>query len=193
MPRRKKNYQVGDWFLVPLIGGGSGLGIVARDDDGILLGYFFPEVYNEIPLELEIRKLQPSDAILIKMLSDLHLLKNIWTVIFHTEDFKPSDWPLPKFGNLDIVDPSRAYITRYPDDNIGDIGDMWEVKPNAILGLPKAGLAGAGAIESSLNRLLHPENGTDEIVFVTSSVQFSAPISNFPRQLHRLRHRRQRY
>ena len=161
MPRRKKNYKVGDWFLVPLDDGGNGLGIIAREDGGCVLGYFFPKVYSDRPPESKIRKLQPSDAILICRFSYLHLIKDTWTVIYHTDNFQPSDWPIPKFGNQDIVDPSRAYIVTYPDEKIGDIGDMREVKAEKIAGLPRDGLSGARSVELKLNRLLHPSIATE--------------------------------
>lgn len=155
---QKIDIQTGDWFLVPLDEGCFALGIVALVQNLVVLGYFFPKVYVEVPSKAEINQWKYTDAIFIHLTSGWYLENGKWPIIHHSLDFKKSSWPLTDFGSIDSLDPKIAYRTRYIDGNIGQLGYRWSVSPEEIVGLPQDGLAGVGFVELRLRRLLQLGN-----------------------------------
>jgi Immunity protein 26 len=60
-------YSEGDWFAIPLRGGGFATGLIARmmpHREGVLLGYFFGPRRDKVPTLDELRDLSTPDAIL---------------------------------------------------------------------------------------------------------------------------------
>lgn len=70
MPRI--NYQQGDWFEVPISGGGLAVGLIARaSPGGVLLGYFSGRERLAVPGLEEIVDLRRSDAVLVRRFGHL--------------------------------------------------------------------------------------------------------------------------
>jgi hypothetical protein len=70
-------YREGDWFAVPLHGGGFAAVIIARAmprKEGVLLGYFFGPRRADVPALGELSALSTSDAVLVERFGDLSIL-----------------------------------------------------------------------------------------------------------------------
>jgi hypothetical protein len=71
----KVQYREGDWFAVPLRGGGFGLGLIARaNPGGVLLGYFFGPLRSEVPKLEDVASLRPGDAVLVRKFGHLGIV-----------------------------------------------------------------------------------------------------------------------
>src|SRR5690349_2862282 len=121
MPRRKLPYKEGDWFAVPLRSGGYGLGLVARmNGKGIGLGYFFPPKHEEPPTKEDVTDVSADDAVLIRRIGDLGLLRGEWPIISSSEKWSRDDWPLPAFARI-AVDRSRAWRLEYSEHDVNEL------------------------------------------------------------------------
>jgi hypothetical protein len=99
--------------------------------------------------------LQPADAILMTWFGDLGIIEGSWPLIDTTRSFNRSDWPVPKFGRLDALDPSIGWLVEYDQDVSGfDVPEETRCLPEDISGLPKDVVSGAGAVEIRLTKLL---------------------------------------
>jgi hypothetical protein len=153
--RKKMRYQEGDWFLVPLRDGGTALGLAARVSKmgGVALGYFFARPPGEWAEATAV--LRPEDAVLVRMFGDLHLIDGSWRILAPHGEWVRQRWPLPKFGRVD--EPSGpAWIVEYADDDPSCTLRETRCNPDDARSLPEDGLAGAGAVEIVLTRLLRP-------------------------------------
>lgn len=157
MPRRKLPYKEGDWFAVPLRTQGYGVGRVARmSGRGLVIGYFFGPKHNQLPTVEDVIDLTPDDAILIRRLGDLGLLEGEWPIIYRPEPevWLRNDWPLPAFGSI-AVDQSRAWRTEYSEEDINKVIREAQVDVEQARHLPDDALAGYGALEIVLTKLLN--------------------------------------
>jgi hypothetical protein len=151
-------YKEGTWFAVPLRSGGYGLGIVARlKGDGIAFGYFFGPRRDFVPTITEIEELSKDKSVLKIQFGDLGLLNGEWRVIGHHEDFDRSDWPLPPFIRVDDIS-GKAWREVY-SDSLEMISDD-PCDPLLVKDWPRSVLAGYGAVEKRLTRLLVTENSS---------------------------------
>ena len=93
-PRLKINYQEGDWFGVPLEGGGYAVGVLARFRKGPygsnLFGYFFGPRRRALPSLEELKRLTPDDAINACHFGHLGLVQNEWPIIGRNEPWEPT-------------------------------------------------------------------------------------------------------
>lgn len=154
MARRKLPYREGDWCLLPLPGGGSGLGLVARADGrGIALGYFFGPRLEQPPSVAEIEARRPEDAVLVGLFGDLGFLEGLWKVVHRPAGWDRTAWPLPAFARYDALDRSKASRIVYDEDTLRERGET-PIALDEAARLPQDGLMGAGYVEIVLNRLL---------------------------------------
>ncbi len=145
-------YAEGDWFAVPLIGGGYAIGICARcEPTGGVLGYFFGPRRTKLPSGEELAGLTPQGALSIQIFGDLGLLKGRWPIIGHFRNFSRSKWPIPKFARKDLVS-GELYLVEYTND----LREMRSVRSTASAsrGKPEDGVSGYGAVEIVLSDLL---------------------------------------
>lgn len=157
MPRRKQHYEEGDWFAVPLQGGGYALGLIARmkPNSSGLLGYFFGPRYSEIPKLAAAAQLHSTDAIERLIFGDLDLLERNWPVLGALPGWNRQQWPLPSFAGRDLVS-GRPHIRTYDEDSLEMVSERW-VRDADIAGLPQDGLFGAGAVVSRLSRVIQEQ------------------------------------
>ena len=155
MPRRKLNYQEGDWIAVPLEQGGYCVGVIARcDRKGAILGYFFGPRIFEIPDISELSNFKASEAILIRDFGDLGLLDYGWPVIGKLDDWNSEQWPVPDFGYIDVVPPIRGFRRVY-GRGIGELcTEEIQVSIEEAESLPQDGLSGYLALVYGLDKLL---------------------------------------
>lgn len=100
-PRPRPNFREGDWFAVPLDGGGIAVGLVARYRKGYAPGlftYFFGPRRPAVPSPGDLRALRPGDAIHACITSYLGLMNGEWVVIGRDDAWEPEQWPLPDFA-----------------------------------------------------------------------------------------------
>jgi hypothetical protein len=159
MKKRRLPYKEGDWFAVPLNGGGYALGRIARigSRGGVLLGYFFRPRHGHLPTSGSTFNLKPQDAILVSHFTDSGLIDTSWPIISRDSSYNRADWSSTEFGHIDIVDPNKAYRRIY-DDN--DPFTMIKEEPVSVAEatlLPREGLAGHIYLQGRLSDLLADE------------------------------------
>jgi hypothetical protein len=149
-------YSEGDWFAVPLHDGGFAVGVIARsmpDKRGVLLGYFFGPRRDTAPKLEEVSELCAADAVLVERFGHLGLTQGAWPLLGRTNGWDRSSWPTPTFGRFEEL-TGRAFKVIYNDDNPGQLIREEQIDPCELGNLPRDGLAGAGAVERILARLL---------------------------------------
>jgi Immunity protein 26 len=149
-------YREGDWFAVPLRGGGFGAVIIARampSKEGVLLGYFFGPRHDSAPTLDELGALSASDVALVERFGDLGILDGTWLLVGHTDRWDRGAWPTPAFGRLEEL-TGRAFKVIYDDADPNRLLGEERIDPSELASMPKDGLSGAGAVERILARLL---------------------------------------
>jgi Immunity protein 26 len=149
-------YREGDWFAVPLWGGGFATVIIARmmpRKEGVLLGYFFGPRRDSVPTLDELGALSASDATLVERFGDLGILDGAWPLVGHADKWNRGAWPTPAFGRLEEL-TERAFKVIYDDGDPNRLLREERIDPSELASLPKDGLSGAGAVERILTRLL---------------------------------------
>jgi len=160
MATKKRLYQEGDWFAVPLSGYGYGIGRIARigSRGGVLLGFFFRNRYKMLPISANYSNLTPADAILVKHFTDAGLMNKPWPILPKEPNWNRADWSSTTFGHVDPVDQSKAYRRIY-DDN--DPFTMVKEELTSIVEAamyPREGLAGHIWLQGRLSDLLADEH-----------------------------------
>lgn len=151
--RRKANFREGDWFAVPLEGGGFAVGMVARYRKGYgpgLFAYFFGPRRLAVPSIEELTSLGPGNAIHSCVLSYLGLVDGAWPVIGQAGAWNPDRWPLPLFQRRYL---SSGVLVRYSEVNL-DAVEEWPANLGELEGLPDDGTSGYGAVQLKLSSLL---------------------------------------
>lgn len=149
-------YSEGDWFAVPLRDGGFAVGVIARAmprKEGVLLGYFFGPRRDEVPTFEEISDLSASDAVMVEIFGDLGIIHREWPLLGRVNGWDRSAWPTPEFGRFEEL-TGRAFKVTYDDNNPNLVVHEEQVDPDELVGLPRDGLSGAGAVERMLTRML---------------------------------------
>ncbi len=154
--RKALPYGEGDWFAVPLSGGGFALGIVARmaPNGTVLLGYFFGPRLPDIPALDGLLTRRPQDALLVSKFGDLGLSGLRWPVIGKLPQWDRTVWPMPDFGRDDLLRDDVYWRVRYPGDNPN--GEPYETRISKAEydQLPEDGIEGSAYLEARLNRML---------------------------------------
>ena len=149
-------YDEGDWFAVPLQGGGFAAGIIARtmpQKEGVLLGYFFGPKRDEVPTPDDLRGLSASDAVLVERFGDLGVVQGTWPLLGHINGWDRNAWPTPPFGRFEEL-TGRAFKVIYDDADPNRLHCEEQVDRSELADMPKDGLSGAGAVEKMLAQLL---------------------------------------
>lgn len=159
MSRQKVNYQEGDWFALPLDGGGYALGLIARMRTRPrsigLFGYFFGPRHSNVPTLADAARLRSTDAIERLIFGELDLLNHEWPVLGALPDWNRAKWPLPGFAYKDVIS-GQPYIRTYDEDSLRFVSER-RVREEDLVGLPPDGLYGAGAVASRISRLIQEE------------------------------------
>jgi hypothetical protein len=145
-------YHEGTLFAVPLRTGGYGLGIIARlSGNGVAFGYFFGPHRKSVPSVSEVQHLLPDESILRIKFGDLGLMNGEWPTIGHLAGFKRNVWQMPPLIRVDDTS-NNAWKEWYTDD----LEIISEEPCNLELSeeYPKSILAGYGAVEKRLTRLI---------------------------------------
>lgn len=152
MARRKQHYKEGDWFAVPLEGGGHALGLIARMRGSGIFGYFFGRRYSKLPTLADAASLTPSDAIQRLIFGDLDLLEGRWAVLGSLPDWDRQAWSMPSFVHKDVLS-GRLYIRTYDENSLRLLSERHAAVDEDAASLPEDGSFGAGAVTNRLSRL----------------------------------------
>ena len=154
MIRKKRNYNEGDWFAVPLRNGGYAVGLIARmDGEGGILGYFFGPKHSNLPSAQETYSLSTKDAVLVRRFGDPGILRGEWPIIWHSNSWNREEWPQPAFGRI-TMDQTKATFIEYNKDNISKAIREVPISVEDARKLPDDGMSSNGAIEIRLTKLL---------------------------------------
>jgi len=147
---RKKNYQVGDWFAIPLRTKGFGLGLVARTKRGQCLGYFFGAPRISPPALSDCAGLTSKDAEFVELFGDYHIRIGYWPKLGKLAGWNKNDWPMPVFASTLL----GHFTAHYPDDDPSADPTYMPSTKEELKGLPREGFAGSGAVEIRLTMAL---------------------------------------
>ena len=135
------------------------MGLVARmapKGRTVPFGYFFGPRRAEIPALDEMANLQPSMAILLKKFGTVDLDNGRWTVLGRLPDWNREQWSMPSFLRKSIPPdkPVAKIITHDQNNPLIEISEVRVPAGEPLPDLPGDGLAGSGAIEIMLEKLL---------------------------------------
>lgn len=141
----------GDWFIVPVDGGGYCVGVVARhDSDHGALGYFFGPRHPKPPAP-RVEDYRPKDAVLIARFSDLGISSGEWPVVGHS-DVDHRAWPVPAFGRIHALIDGLGFRKIY-SDRLEDTSDAEVCELNDVRHLPYDSMHGAEALTAALRQV----------------------------------------
>lgn len=143
-------YGLGQVFAVPLESCYA-IGIITREQNEILLGYFLKQTFKELPA-LDDIKLNSAEFILIKKYGSRGLDKGTWIGLGIMSNFNIADWQVPVFKRMDSI--SGQYYRVYYDDKLNEIKTEPVEQGDNPDKYPDDGLAGYGFVEKRLVRLL---------------------------------------
>lgn len=144
----------GTWFAVPLRSRGFAVGVVARTSSGggVVLSYFFGNVWEQPPLLKDVKDLRSESAARILRVGDLGLIDGTWPVIGRDPDWQRSEWRVPEFVRRDELS-RRAWTVVYSDCDANVV--VSEVRTGyEETDLERDAVLGAGAAEVVLTRML---------------------------------------
>ncbi len=151
--RRQRPVAEGTWFAVPLLKTGFAVGVVARaaPKGGVVLAYFFPQVWAEPPPLGKVAHLRSDAAVRVLRVGDLGFIERSWSVIGCGPDWRRDEWPIPVFVRKDELS-RRAWCVRYDDGDLGRV--VSEESTSYESDLERDGLHGARAAEVVLTKQL---------------------------------------
>jgi hypothetical protein len=151
---KKLTYREGDLFILPLRDRGYAVGLVAKSGPRgrVLFGYFFGPRYGEVPRLSELTNLSPEDAILRCRFGDLHLMDGAWPVLGQMPGWERATWTMPPFVRHDSL-TGRKFQVIYCDADPNVVVTEMKLASDADIE-PKDALAGAGAVEIKMTKLL---------------------------------------
>lgn len=143
----------GDWFAVPLRHEGFAVGLLARRDDSILLGYFFGPRRSEVPSLEDVAGLRPGDAVLVGKFAYLGIRQGRWPLLGRLDGWDRLEWPIPVFVRYEEL-TGRSFLVFYDDKSLAQPVREEKVAPGVDEQAPKDGLMGDRYTEGILARLL---------------------------------------
>ena len=148
------NYSEGTWFAVPLTSGCFGVGVVARatKKGRVILVYHFGPKREAVPSLSEVAGLDPSAAVRVTRIGDLHLIDGKWPILGQSPEWQRESWPMPMFTRTPPF-LNHAYNVSYSDVDPNCVVSETKV-PLGISTFARDTMQGAGAVEIELSRLL---------------------------------------
>lgn len=153
--RKKIKINEGDMFAVPLRQGGYGIGLLARQNKGIALGYFFNKVFTSIPEDLDTAGINHWKIILIGEFGLLGVNKGEWSLLKTNLKFKREEWPIPVLKMQDPI-TEQFFSVLYDDTLLNE--QRYKISKQEADELFAYGLYGYGALEKKLSTVLSSNN-----------------------------------
>ena len=149
--RRRPNYRIGDWYVVPLTDMAMAIGIVARTmRKGGILSYFFGPVRTIEQALTKLPTLTADNARFVAIHGDLGFLDEKWKVIASSDDWNPKAWPVPTFRRRDLLSGQVKMIDY--NDELVEVSER-ESATEYTENMPEDGLYGYVAGELKLKSL----------------------------------------
>lgn len=141
----------GSVFLVPLLAGDFGIGVLVRaDGKGRAYGVFFKQRVSGAN-EVDVSGIRYQDAILRCRFGDHGLHTRRWIVIGSIPNWDTGQWRIPKFSRPHDNSGMR-YVTEY-DDSLNLMSEV--VAPaTETMDMPEDAQFGSGVVEVKLSKLL---------------------------------------
>jgi hypothetical protein len=151
MKKKKIIPKEGDVFAVPLMQGGYGMGLIAREHKKITLGYFFATIYESLPMEVDFTDINKCEVALIGKFSSMSIEKGEWPVLESIDNFNRSEWPIPM---LKMQHPltEKYYAVIYDDTLINE--ERYLIDEKEAEKLFNHGLYGDIALQNKLSKIL---------------------------------------
>ena len=177
-------YAEGDVFAVPIAGSQWVVGVCARKSEripGLMLGYFFADVFDHVPMLSEFPLPTRAAAIYVKRSSDLGLITGAWPIIGSLASWQRRDWPMPSFAPRPRTSAGPWFEEIYDDGDPGIQVAVRRISADAAHDLPESGSAGFKFVEKRLARLVIgavPAEGTRRTPTRNPTVAFgsSSPL-----------------
>ena len=147
----------GEWYAIPIEGGGFARGLVARTSstDEFFLGYFFGPLIEDLPTLDSATGLRAQDAVLVVLVN--YFGERPWQLLGQLPAWDRYQWPIPAFGRyFDFEAPKRDLRLDYVEDDLdSEPAGTW-VPAEEVRQLPREGRTSTRGVETRLKRLLHP-------------------------------------
>jgi hypothetical protein len=156
MKRTKFKYEEGTWFLVPLDNRDFVAGVVARSSfisHGILLGYFFSDVYDQLPTLDTLCHLKPRDAQVVIRFGDMGLKNGEWPIVGKCVNWSSKDWAMPSFVREEPLTGRRYEVLYDPNDPAQRLSEQ-ELKVDERKDLGRDSLYGHSAVQRYMAHVL---------------------------------------
>jgi hypothetical protein len=152
MKSKKIKAMEGYLVAVPLNQNGYGLGLVARKNKRVCLGYFFNRVYSTLPMDVSPGEMDKKDVILIAKFSSLGIEDGSWPIIKSLQEFNPFDWPIPVFQGKDYL--AERYFAIVYEEDIMNEKKRYSISQQEASTLFEHGLHGYISLQNALSKRL---------------------------------------
>ena len=141
----------GNIFAVPLIEAGYGIGLVARIEKTIMLGYFFKRSLSTVSDELNVSDIKNWDIVLIARFSYLGIQNGNWPLIGTISEYNRNEWPIPIFRMQEPLS-EKYFAVVYNEDLLKE--ERYLISEEEAEKLFGYGLYGYIALEKKLSAIL---------------------------------------
>jgi hypothetical protein len=154
--RKRRSYDEGDWFGVPLERGGFGVGLAARVGrrSGVAFGYFFGPKRDELPALRELDELEADDAVFAGRFYDDSLRNGTWPTIGRCEPWSRDRWPMPAFLTQSGMPGTPNWRVVCAEDDPNQEVETTEISAEEAAELLPDSVYGEGVVEARLTELL---------------------------------------
>jgi len=151
MRKNKIKVKEGNLFAVPLQLGRYAIGLAARENKGITLGYFFNFVSPSLPVEVKGDVISKGNVIFLGKFSAMGIENGEWPLIRTDFTFNRDEWPIPVFKMQEPL--TEKYFAVIYDETLLNESRyaITEEEANKLFGY---GLHGYKVIEPRLSRLV---------------------------------------
>jgi hypothetical protein len=178
----------GNWFAIPMPGGGWVAGVIAHTSGGAkasqrpAMAYFFgPRTDHPRSLD-EVRSLKAEDAIMVDRVMPNYFVDNDWALIAKQSNWRAEHWPIPKFYMMTLAPSGETHweprysITEFNASDLESPLRGAAADAPAIAGLRPDSLPSKKTIEDDL--YWHLSNGSIDPPWI----KFEKTLQRHPRR-----------
>jgi hypothetical protein len=154
MKKTKIKTKEGDVFVVPLLNGKYAIGLIARKNGKIALGYFFDTVFESPPSQVGQSVLSNRKIALIAKFSTMGIDDGEWPLAQTNIFFAREEWPIPLFKMQEPI--TKVYFAVvYEEDLLHDT--RYKISESEAAEYFQDGLSGYVALSNKLSKILKAE------------------------------------
>lgn len=154
-PSTRSAVREGEWYAIPLEGGGFSRGLVARTSSTgeFFLGYFFGPLIEDLPTLDSATGLRAQDALLVGLVNCSG--EQPWHLLGQLPAWDRQKWPIPAFGRYFEFEAARRDLRfHYVEDDLDSEPIGTWVPAEEVRQLPREGQMSTLGVETRLKRLL---------------------------------------